>query len=237
MTYTSHVYYDTCVYYKQHQVIVVCGICHVFKIFVDYLISRKTIAMTKTIDPRIIKTKRSIHDAFSSLLAEKDLDEITIKELAETAEINRKTFYNHYSGIHQLVDEIENSLIERFSEALNRSDLSSDLNNPLALSDQLARIFSDEVNLRAHFKKFGFNTSLVQKIVDALKISLMSVFSRKLELDKSILKIAIEYWAAGFVAVFELWYKDGSRESVAKINRTVSILSCSGLHGLLEAQS
>ena len=80
--------------------------------------------MTKIVDPRIRKTKRAIHDAFTSLLVEKDLNKITIIEIAERADINRKTFYNHYSGIHLLVDEVDNELIESFNVALCMSDLS-----------------------------------------------------------------------------------------------------------------
>lgn len=190
--------------------------------------------MTRATDPRIKKTKRAIHEAFYSLLAEKDLDQITIKEIADTAEINRKTFYNHYSGIHQLVNEIENELIGKFEAALNSSDLSSDLRNPLVFYEQLADIFTSDANLHSHFKKFGFHTSLTQKILETIKTSLMSVFSRKLDLEKATLKIAIEYWSAGLIAVFDLWYQDGSKESVAQVNETVSIISSEGFRGLLE---
>ena len=193
--------------------------------------------MTKIVDPRIRKTKRSIHDAFTSLLVEKDLNKITIIEIAERADINRKTFYNHYSGIHQLVDEVENELIETFNEALSKSDLSRAIKDPFYLYQLLDSILSNELNLRSHFKKFGFNSSLFPKILDALKISLMSVLSQKLELDKTTLKIAIEYWAAGQLAVLNLWYKDGSLESMDHIITTVGIISSSGLDGLLKTHS
>ena len=65
----------------------------------------------------------------------------------------------------------------------------------------------------------------------------MSVLSQKLELDKTTLKIAIEYWAAGQLAVLNLWYREGSQESMDHIITTASILSSSGLNGLLEAHS
>jgi hypothetical protein len=65
----------------------------------------------------------------------------------------------------------------------------------------------------------------------------MSVLSQKLELDKTTLKIAIEYWAAGQLAVLNLWYKDGSLESMDHIITTVGIISSSGLDGLLKTHS
>ena len=190
--------------------------------------------MTSATDPRVKRTKRAIQEAFYDLLAEKDLDEITIKAIASTAGINRKTFYNHYSGIHQLVNEIENELIEILEANLNERDLCSDLINPLVFYDQLADIFMSDVNLHAHFKKFGSHTSLTRKILETLKASLMSAFSRQLDLDNTTLKIALDYWSAGLLAVFDLWYQDGSMESVAQINKTVSILSSTGFRGLLQ---
>ena len=42
-------------------------------------------------DKRIVKTKRAIHAAMTKLLAGKPIEEITVTELAEAAEINRKT--------------------------------------------------------------------------------------------------------------------------------------------------
>ncbi|NLC89127.1 MAG: hypothetical protein GX681_03575, partial [Clostridiaceae bacterium] len=135
------------------------------------------------------------------------------------------------------LDEVEDELIESFNEALSKSDLSSGIKDPLLIYKQLGSILTNELNLRSHFKKFGFNSSLFPKILDALKKSLMSVFSQKLKLDKATLKIAIEYWAAGQLAVLNLWYREGSQESMDHIITTASILSSSGLNGLLEAHS
>ena len=46
-------------------------------------------------DRRVVKTKRAIRNALVQLLSEKELDQITVKELADRADINRKTFYNY----------------------------------------------------------------------------------------------------------------------------------------------
>ena len=46
-------------------------------------------------DLRVIKTKRAIHTAVAELLTEKDMDDITVTDIASRAIINRKTFYNN----------------------------------------------------------------------------------------------------------------------------------------------
>ena len=70
---------------------------------------------TKSVDRRVIKTKRAIRNAFAKLMVEKDINDITIIELAEAADINRKTFYNYYSGVYQVIEDIENDIIIRSS--------------------------------------------------------------------------------------------------------------------------
>ncbi|EOL50880.1 TetR/AcrR family transcriptional regulator [Enterococcus caccae] len=61
------------------------------------------------IDRRILKSKQAIRTAFVNLLMERGFDEITIKDIAEQADIARKTFYLHYLDkydlLEQLVDE------------------------------------------------------------------------------------------------------------------------------------
>lgn len=57
-------------------------------------------------DPRIRKTRSAIRGAFIRLMQEKDFDAITVKDIAECAQINRKTFYAHYETKEQLFSGI-----------------------------------------------------------------------------------------------------------------------------------
>lgn len=61
--------------------------------------------MAKT-DLRVTKTKRAIQQAAFSLLLKKPINKITITKLAQTALINKGTFYLHYPDIYALYDEL-----------------------------------------------------------------------------------------------------------------------------------
>lgn len=60
-------------------------------------------------DRRKKKTVIAIKIAFLELLQEKDLDDITISELAEKADVNRKTIYNYYESVEEIAQTIENN--------------------------------------------------------------------------------------------------------------------------------
>lgn len=63
-------------------------------------------------DLRVQKTQRSIINAFIELRSKKNLEKITVKELAERAEINKATFYQHYKDIYDLSEQLEEEAIE-----------------------------------------------------------------------------------------------------------------------------
>ncbi len=63
-------------------------------------------------DRRIRKTKNELRNALTNLLLEKDIKEITVKELASLADLNRGTFYLHYRDIYDLYNQIQDEIYE-----------------------------------------------------------------------------------------------------------------------------
>ena len=63
-------------------------------------------------DRRVKYTKMVLKESFVRLLEKKDISQISIKELCEDADVNRSTFYAHYSDQHDLMKKIQNELFE-----------------------------------------------------------------------------------------------------------------------------
>ena len=55
-------------------------------------------------------TKRLLRESLLGLLEEKPVEKITVKELCETAELNRSTFYTYYQDVFSLYYEMGNEL-------------------------------------------------------------------------------------------------------------------------------
>ena len=51
-------------------------------------------------------TKKLIYYTFIDLLHTKPFDKITVRDIVEACEINRNTFYYHYTDIYDLLEEI-----------------------------------------------------------------------------------------------------------------------------------
>ncbi|MCR4754898.1 MAG: hypothetical protein K5868_05110 [Lachnospiraceae bacterium] len=76
--------------------------------------------MNKKTDLRVIKTKRAIYNALVELLKKKSLEKITVLELSEVAEINKATFYLHYTDIYALYQE---ALATHIKEKITEADM------------------------------------------------------------------------------------------------------------------
>ena len=80
--------------------------------------------MPKKPDRRIRKTKSQLRAGLSKLMQHKSIKEITVKELVEEVDINRSTFYLHYTDIYNMLETIENELQEEILKIIQEHPVS-----------------------------------------------------------------------------------------------------------------
>lgn len=69
-------------------------------------------------DRRVRKTKSQLRAGLAQLMREKSIREITVKELVDKVDINRSTFYLHYSDIPGMLKEIEDEILEEMGRVI-----------------------------------------------------------------------------------------------------------------------
>ncbi|GLB59909.1 TetR/AcrR family transcriptional regulator [Cytobacillus sp. NCCP-133] len=82
--------------------------------------------MGAKLDRRKKYTRMVLKEALIILLEEKQISSITIKEICEQADINRSTFYSHYSSQYDLLHSIEEEFIENMVATLSRYNFSKE---------------------------------------------------------------------------------------------------------------
>jgi len=65
-------------------------------------------------DRRIRKTKEALKTSFLTLLAQKPLNQITVKEIVILADINRSTFYHYYLDVFDMQSQLEEDIYNQF---------------------------------------------------------------------------------------------------------------------------
>lgn len=74
---------------------------------------------SKRTDPRILRTRQLIRDAFIDLLEETDLEKITVNRITERATINRVTFYLHYQDIPDMLEKMADDMVSEIQAIYN----------------------------------------------------------------------------------------------------------------------
>lgn len=69
-------------------------------------------------DRRILRTRALLRQGLAELMQEKNAGDITVKELVAHANVNRSTFYLHYTDIDQMLASIEAELLERIEASV-----------------------------------------------------------------------------------------------------------------------
>ena len=105
----------------------------------------------KTEDPRYIRTRNLIMEAFLQLVTEKDYDQITIKDITARATVNRATFYYHFLD---KVDLSEKAL----KEILLREVLSHVASYETLTNETIISIFKNLITFQQNLKSSCYNS-------------------------------------------------------------------------------
>lgn len=77
----------------------------------------------KSDSARVRMTKKMLRNAFTALLLEKPIQNISVRELCQRAGVNRGTFYIHYRDIFHLMESIENEIVAALGDILGHLDM------------------------------------------------------------------------------------------------------------------
>ncbi|MFK3192423.1 TetR/AcrR family transcriptional regulator [Staphylococcus aureus] len=76
-----------------------------------------------TIDRRIRKSQVAMRNAFIELLHQHQLEEITVQQIADLADVNRSTFYTHYYDKYDLLEKLEDQQLEEIRDFIHDEKL------------------------------------------------------------------------------------------------------------------
>jgi AcrR family transcriptional regulator len=96
---------------------------------------RRPMEEQKKEDRRVRRTKKMLTQALTQLMQEKQIKEITVKELTDLADMNRGTFYLYYRDVYDMLEKLEDSMFEALDSiaALHETDAARQETKPILL--------------------------------------------------------------------------------------------------------
>lgn len=161
-------------------------------------------------DRRQVRTRRRIREAFSSLVMEKAIDKITIKELAERADIDRKTFYLHYAGVGEVLEEVQDELLDKVSHLLEDFDLFQKDFDALGFFHGLNDIIDQESDFYRRLLVADRYSFYYVKLKDSMKKVLGQRYllrAHRGTVSRTKLELYAEYATSGVMALYVDWLR------------------------------
>ncbi|MCM3170097.1 TetR/AcrR family transcriptional regulator [Peribacillus frigoritolerans] len=158
------------------------------------------------VDRRILKSQEAIKKAFIELMSEKNFDQITIQDIADKANVGRRTIYSHYLDKLDLLDK----LIEEHINELRKLCESS---TELSFTDALLIWFE---YFESHYSFFStmladkgapfFRSSFLELVVEEVKNEVDVNEGKNQGLSKEVI---IQFFGVAIVGIVESYFMNG----------------------------
>ena len=189
--------------------------------------------LEKPIDRRVLRTKKNIRQAFLHLLSEKSLSQITVKELSDLADINRKTFYMYYSNIEDIFAELEDELVLKLVHVFEKELFQKEMFDSYSFFENLNRTIQEDIDLYRILN----HSDLLPHLIQRAKNALIEVFFRKYNIpadsDNERYILYAEYAASGILSMYTKWFSSDSHMSLEELTRTAAEITLYGFQHLL----
>ncbi|MCL6458022.1 MAG: TetR family transcriptional regulator C-terminal domain-containing protein [Gorillibacterium sp.] len=182
---------------------------------------------SKRTDPRVIRTRQLIGDAFIHLLQEIELEKITVNRIAQRATINRVTFYLHYRDIPDMMERMADKMINDINAILqNAPNQSLPIENDWSMLVKILEYIAENSNfykvLLATKRIPVFNERLLKLMVDEITSRIEERGASSMSVPKDIV---IWYVSSAFIGTIVSWLRNDMPYTPLFLAKQLSLLA------------
>ena len=174
-------------------------------------------------DRRVIRTKKAIKAALFKILETKDLSAVTITELTQKANINRRTFYTHYRNITDILNDIEEDLISALTKLLQSFDVKDYKASTYDLFMGLNELITVEFDFYFHLVRVDMRGSLMSRLKNVIKHTTDRVLAKICPGVGTDVEIISSFIVGGFFNTYLDWH---NHEDQVPIEHAAELASC-----------
>lgn len=161
-----------------------------------------------------LTTEIALANSLKTLMMNKSINKIKVKEVTDNCGITRRTFYNHFNDTYELLGWIyEHEVIEDIEKYYNMNEWKKATEIVLNYTINNREICLNTYNSlgREYLERFLYNifSSALKGIVDDM--------TKDIEVERSIKEESIRFYTLGIIGEFILWLKGGLKEKPESI--------------------
>ena len=176
-------------------------------------------------------TQKEIIKTFFSLLEQKPLSKITVKNIVETCGINRNTFYYYYRDIYDLVDDIFNIETEK---VISQNPVHGHWQEGCLQS--MHYLMEHAMIIQNVFNSIKLETikAYLFKTAHGLLITLSNNVTEGQYLPPADRNFIADFYAHAFVGIFLDWIRGGMKQEPEKFIELMSRMLNGSIYDVLK---
>lgn len=175
------------------------------------------------LDRRKKYTRMVLKESLMTLLQEKQIFSITVKEICELSDINRSTFYAHYDNPFDLLEQIEQELIDDLNSFLSSYNFSKE-DEALNMTEKLIEYFATKQKECQILLSKNSHSSFEQNIRDIAKQYIMQN-RKQIGIDYETSQYVSAFIIKGSIEVMKVWLHNNMDTSPKEIAKLIIHLS------------
>lgn len=168
--------------------------------------------MEKSTDRRVRKTKAQLRTGLAKLMKEKNVNDITVKELVEEVDINRSTFYLHYTDIRNMLESVEQEMLEEIEVLIREHPIGLNENTFLFIAD-LFSIMETNKDLCAALIGPTGDMAFIYKIEKIIRENSMKALTPYFPTALDDLKYSYDFCLNGSFGLVKSWLLNNGSET------------------------
>ena len=189
-------------------------------------------AENKKEDLRVRKTREAIRRVFEEMICEMDYEAITVKELADRALINRKTFYLHYETMDDLLEELQDEIVASFVSQNVSYHSINDIRRIIRYFFEFAEkmpTVNERLLCSGSYEHIG--SRINERIMAYQAERYSGAFSKNIYEDN----LVFAYFAANTTVLYRQWVKDGKIMPLEDLITAAIRLICNGISSYVKS--
>ena len=169
--------------------------------------------MKEKTDRRIRKTKAQLRAGLAKLMQEKSIKEITVKELVEEVDINRSTFYLHYTDIFNMLSTIEEELLEEIRQTIQNHPVSPFNESSFPFIEDIFHILAENKDICNALLGPNGDIAFIHRIENLISTHSLNVLRRTFPDTIEDLKYSYSFCLSGCIGLVKTWLTSDTDET------------------------
>lgn len=185
-------------------------------------------------DKRSLRTRTQIKTALMSLLKSKSPNAITVSEITTLANVNRNSFYTHYTSIADVMSDIYKSIFDLFSEVYDKYSYADIIENPYSFMKEITLILVENSAFSEYVMFSKDSGKLVQDLIDNFTDKFYVKYMESRNDPNESVPYLINFLVGGTIEMLYRWFKNGKSVPIETLLLSVSAMI---KEGILSARS